>query len=177
MKPLYLIIAAAMGFVFLTRKKVIETALSTEQDYFIDDLHPKAQPVFRAFIAKVQAMGWNVILTSGYRTFAEQADLKAENASNASPGSSFHNFGLAIDLNIQKGLTMIRKADSKELWLKTGVPQLGKSMGLVWGGDFTSYHDPVHFEYRIKDITSLKALAASQFGSDPRKVEGNKVVV
>jgi len=38
------------------------------------------------------------------------------------------------------------KGHSKSSWESTGAPDVARGMGFRWGGDFKSYHDPVHFE-------------------------------
>src|SRR3972149_4776748 len=92
-------------------KKLTKFVLSKEQEYFIKDLHAKAQPIFRKFIAEIEKRGYNVLLTSGFRSFAHQARLKKENTKNASAGTSLHNYGFAIDLNLNKGIRLWQKED------------------------------------------------------------------
>jgi len=151
--------------------------LTEDQEYFLSILHPKAKDKFRQFVIRSKRMGWDVIFTSTYRTFAKQAQLKAQNSQNASPGYSYHNYGLAIDFNLrnEQGVQM-KKATSKSEWLSTGVPQMAKSLGFVWGGDFATYHDPVHLDMREwYDINTLYNKAIAQFGSDWSNIQGNQV--
>lgn len=152
--------------------------LKKQHEYFVEDLHPKVQDRFRELIRGIEKRGYDVILTSGYRSFKKQADLKKKNPKNASPGRSMHNYGLAIDLNLRKGTTLWRKKTSQEKWLMTGVPQLAEKLGFRWGGRFKSYHDPVHFSL-AKDYSPKKLLAQAvkQFGSKPEKIRGNRVVL
>lgn len=142
----------------------------------LEKLHPKAKPIFATFIDRIKKLGYDVIITSSYRTFQKQAQLKKENASNAAPGRSYHNYGCAIDINLEKDGKFWKKATPKEEWNKTGVPALAKSLNLLWGGTYINYRDAVHFEYKIASIDTLYANAVKQFGTI-EKVEGNKVNV
>lgn len=174
----------ALGIILYTKNKTFEKFIDTvsglniilnaNQEAFIKDLHPSYQGKFRQFIQAVEASGWKVIITSGYRSFAKQAQLKKENPSNAAPGRSKHNFGLAIDINAQSGSKWLRKASTKKQWLDSGIPQLGEKFGMKWGGTFANYWDPIHFEIPL-DINTLVTQAQKQFGSDPTKVQGNRV--
>ena len=87
-----------------------------------------------------------VYVTSGYRSTEKQQKLYDQNNKNAKPGTSPHEFQIAMDLNLICNGDWIVKADSKETWEQTKVPQLAKDLGFRWGGDFKNYHDPVHFE-------------------------------
>ena len=164
---------------FVLRKKIFRILLSAEQEVFIRDLHPKQQNLFRKFIAAAQKRGWKVVLTSGFRSFAKQGELKKANSKNASPGRSVHNYGYAIDVNLVNIQTKkwLKKASPKTDWIASGIPKLAEEMGLRWGGKaFAGYYDPVHFEKAV-DTKVLLAQAKKQFGSDVTKIEGNKVLI
>jgi hypothetical protein len=163
-----------------TFRKVVDTfnplniVLKVEQENFVRDLHPAFQNKFRQFIRDVEQSGWSVIVTSGYRTFARQAQLRAQDSRNAQPGLSLHNYGLAIDINAQRGATWLRKASSRKAWVDSGIPAIAKRHGLRWGGDFTGYHDPVHFDSGHSG-SALRSNAHAQFGTDPAQIQGNQV--
>jgi peptidoglycan L-alanyl-D-glutamate endopeptidase CwlK len=72
-------------------------------------------------------------------------DNKSEHVTNAKPGQSFHNYGLAIDV-----CPFINgKPDWKsKLWDRIGA--LGESIGFAWGGRWKSIKDLPHFEYPPK---------------------------
>lgn len=161
--------------VYILTKKAVEYALNKNQESNIAKLHPLAQQVFRKFIEEVEKMGYNVIVNNSYRTFLEQKKLNKDNTSNAKPGYSYHNYGLALDINLQKGVRIWRKATSKKDWEETGIPQLAKSMGLRWGGDFKNYYDPIHFDYPIKSTTELRSIAIAQFGVKEESIVGNQI--
>jgi|GEM_PF-1803875 hypothetical protein len=167
---------ALLGLGVAFRKKAMEYILDRNQENHIKQLHPKCQELFRRFIAGVERLGYKVIVTTSYRTFAEQLRLKKENPKNATPGLSHHNYGMAIDINLLKGIKWWKKATPKAEWEATGVPQLARSMGLQWGGDYADYHDPIHFNVKY-DTNLLRQLAISQFGPDETKIQGNKVLI
>ena len=93
---------------------------------------------------------WKVSIISGLRTKEEQIQLKRDNPQNAAVNKSRHVLGRAVDLNLYKrnGLFTVRlkKSSSKSSWLATKVPEIAKRYGLLWGGTYRNYHDPVHFE-------------------------------
>lgn len=107
------------------------------------------QSTFETFIKRVhKETPYTVYITSGHRNTEHQKRLYKENTKNAKPGTSPHEFKRAIDINLLSYKGHIRKRDSKDTWMKTGVPQIAAEMGLRWGGNFKYYHDPVHFEVR-----------------------------
>jgi peptidoglycan hydrolase-like protein with peptidoglycan-binding domain len=100
--------------------------------------------------------GIAVLVTQGLRTWEEQSALYAKGrtvppigrrfiVTRARGGRSFHNFGLAFDIVV---LDALGKADwdaSHPGWKRAG--DLGQSVGLGWGGAWTSFRDPPHFQY------------------------------
>lgn len=69
--------------------------LSKSQESYIQTLHVKAQPIFRAFVADLERNGWRVIFTSAGRDSTKQAKLHNDNPSNAQAGYSMHEYGMA----------------------------------------------------------------------------------
>ncbi len=135
----------------------------------IDKLHPKFQPIASQFFARVEKeLGLRMFGTSGYRTFEEQAALKAQNASNAAAGLSDHNYGFAIDVNVvdpKTGKIILKKESSSADWEKSGIVKIAKSMGMTWGGDaFSGYHDPVHFALKPNGLAGSQLLALHNAG-------------
>ena len=114
----------------------------------VEQLHPKFKDDIKEFFSWMEKeTDWRPVWASGYRTFEHQERLKKQNPKNAAAGLSNHNYGFAVDINIRNKNTgeQLRKASSKSKWLATGIPQKAKEMGMLWGGDFNNYHDPVHF--------------------------------
>jgi peptidoglycan L-alanyl-D-glutamate endopeptidase CwlK len=118
----------------------------------IASLHPRAQEKAREFmqlaVPLMKRYGLDVRIISGLRTFAEQDALYAQGrtakgriVTNARAGFSNHNFGTAFDIGLFEGKKYL---DESPKYKELG--QAGKSLGLVWGGDFKSIKDEPHFE-------------------------------
>lgn len=175
-------VATLLTFAFIYKaqvksfaRSIVDYVFTKEQEFYLSRLHPKYQNLFRRFIAEIEKLGYKVLITSGYRTFQEQAAEHKDNSKNAAAGKSVHNYGAAIDLNLisKKDGKQLKKSSSKTDWEKTGIVKIAKQLGLDWGGNFASYHDPVHFEVPL-DTDKLYAQAIRQFGSES-KVVGNRV--
>lgn len=74
-------------------------------EQYIEQLHPSIQRKARDFITGAIDHGFNLRITSGYRSIADQNTLYAQGrttpgkvVTNAKGGESFHNFGLAFDV-------------------------------------------------------------------------------
>jgi peptidoglycan L-alanyl-D-glutamate endopeptidase CwlK len=128
----------------------------------IATLLPDARPQAREFLKQTRAAGINAKIIGGTRTFAEQDALFAlgrtkpgKIVTNARGGFSNHNFGVAWDIGIFKGTQFL--GDSPQY---DEAGQIGKTLGLEWGGDFNSIIDKPHFQCRTgKTLAQLRALA------------------
>ena len=180
--------AIAIGLViYINRNKVKSLAKETFGGYkwfdeslawyrdtktkdIVEKLHPQFKNRIKEFFSKVEKdLGLQMYATSGLRTFQEQAALKKENPSNASPGLSGHNYGFSVDVNVinpKTGNIILRKASTSAEWEKSGVVKIAKDMGLKWGGGgaFGSYHDPVHFYIDPNGMTTSQLLAVHNSG-------------
>ena len=115
----------------------------------LEDLHPIVAAKAKELIELAQAEGIELLVTSTLRTFEEQAELFAigrtkpgKKVTNAKPGQSWHNFGLAFDV--------VPLVNGKPIWdspFWERIGALGKQAGLAWGGDFKSFKDKPHFEF------------------------------
>ncbi|MDZ7900015.1 MAG: M15 family metallopeptidase [Arcicella sp.] len=106
---------------------------------------------FVEFVSKIEKeTSWKVYITSTHRTFEEQARLKRQDSRNASPGNSKYNYAKAIDIVLYQNTfweqNWIEKRSEKKRWLSTKVVDVAKKHSLTWGGNFSKYYDPVHFE-------------------------------
>jgi peptidoglycan L-alanyl-D-glutamate endopeptidase CwlK len=136
-------------FAYLNRRGIVEAVWDQVTEYRISKLHPIIRDRARAFIAACQQRGIFLRITSGLRTFDEQAEEYAKGrtapgsiVTNAEPGESYHNYGLAIDV--------VEMKDGEGLWDNPNwntIASIGKSFGFRWGGDFNSFKDIPHFEY------------------------------
>lgn len=129
----------------------------------LDELNPYVKRLAQKLIEKCKNQNIEIIVTQTFRSFNEQANLYAQGRSksgkivtNAKPGYSMHNYGLAFDFcPIIDGKAAWDRVD---LFEKVGV--IGKSIGLEWGGDFKSIKDRPHFQATggliIKDLLAGK---------------------
>lgn len=140
----------------------------------IFNLHEKAKSIFEKFLQAVQAAGFNIRINAVIYSYEDGVKLHALNTKN--PIFSYHTYGFAVDMNITSIDTdrMYMKADSKSDWELTGVPKIARDCGLFWGGDYKTYHDPIHFEYQIMPFAQLRAESNKQFGLNV-EVEFNKI--
>ncbi|MED4182771.1 peptidoglycan-binding protein [Priestia megaterium] len=109
-----------------------------------------------------------VVITGGFRSIEQQHKLYSKGrttpgsiVTNAKGGYSYHNYGLAFDIallddNGEVDWTIDRR------WNKAG--EIGKRIGLEWGGDWTSLKDYPHFQY-----TFGLSLSELRSGKKPEK--------
>jgi peptidoglycan L-alanyl-D-glutamate endopeptidase CwlK len=116
----------------------------------IATLHPRVRPYARALIEKAAGQGITIKVISGMRTYAEQADLYAKGrtapgpkVTNAPPGYSNHNFGLAFDIGVFEGSSYRDESPKNK-----AVGVLGVDLGLEWGGNWKTIQDEPHFQLR-----------------------------
>jgi len=115
----------------------------------LEDLDPLVAERARTLVVWADSEGIEILVTSTMRSFEEQARLYALGRSapgaivtNAEPGESWHNFGLAFDV--------VPLVNGKPIWdspMWDRIGELGKRAGLIWGGDFRSFKDKPHFEF------------------------------
>lgn len=148
-------IAAGGALVLVLTYKNKEVIMDTWDKYTnsrLKSLHPIIQPKVAKVINALSKKGINIRITTDghYRTFAEQAALYAKGrtapgpiVTNAQPGSSWHNYGLAVDVvEIKGGKALFTNPNWKT------IADEFKKEGFEWGGDFTSIKDYPHFQYR-----------------------------
>jgi len=110
----------------------------------IENLHPKVRELAELFVAKCKEAGLRVAILDTLRTEAEQNAIPTANT-NAKYPDSYHNWGLAFDFC--RNYAGKEWDNSDGLFEKCG--EIGKSIGLFWGGDFkTLKGDLGHLEYR-----------------------------
>ncbi|CAM4424298.1 M15 family metallopeptidase [Paenibacillus typhae] len=126
---------------------------------WLGKLHPVLLAGASALIQRSYAKGIPIVITQGMRTIAEQNTLYAQGrtkpgniVTNARGGSSYHNYGLAIDfaLLLPDGKTVSwdtsRDGNNDKLADWQQVAQEAKKLGFAWGGDWTSFKDYSHLE-------------------------------
>ncbi len=121
-------------------------------------------------IKRAYKEGINVQISAGYRSNAEQQRLFNQGrttpgniVTNAKPGQSLHNYGLAVDyfLTNESGTTAIWTVNAN--WRR--VATIAKSLGFEWGGDWTGFVDYPHLQ-----MTGGLNLSQLQAGKKPNLV-------
>ncbi|WP_424765683.1 M15 family metallopeptidase [Paenibacillus sp. sgz302251] len=122
-------------------------------------LHPGVREAAEQLMIASYNKGVPILITQGYRSIAEQNALYAQGrttkgniVTNAKGGSSYHNYGLAIDFALlssdgkQVFWDMKRDADNDKTadWME--VVSEAKNLGFEWGGDWKSFKDNPHFQ-------------------------------
>mgnify|MGYP000509359603 CR=1 FL=1 len=116
----------------------------------IATLLPEVRPMARALVHKAAAIGIRTKVISGFRTYQEQASLYGQGrtgpgniVTNARPGHSNHNFGIAFDIGVFEGNTYLPESPKYN-----AVGALGIDIGLEWGGAWKTIVDAPHFQLR-----------------------------
>jgi peptidoglycan LD-endopeptidase CwlK len=115
----------------------------------LDLLMPEFLTELLDVIAALNAQGMTYIATMGTRTNQQQAALYAQGrtapgniVTNAPPGSSAHNYGLAVDFTRFNG--------AAPSWVLADYDALGaevaKHSALTWGGTFLHLPDRPHVQ-------------------------------
>ncbi|NQX44437.1 M15 family metallopeptidase [Paenibacillus tritici] len=137
----------------------------------LGNLHPAVLAGTTELIRRCYNRGVPILITQGMRTIAQQNELYAQGrtkkgdiVTNARGGSSYHNYGLAIDfaLLLPDGKSVSwdinRDGDGDKVADWQEVAQEGKKLGFEWGGDWTSFKDYAHLQMSFGLTTSqLKA--------------------
>ena len=134
-------------------------------------LHARVQSIFRDWIAECQiiakAHGYEYKAISGNRTWEEQAKIYAQGrtapgkiVTNAKPGYSNHNFGIAVDMGVFKdGKYLDGNNPSEAEMFHRKAATIAEKYGIEWGGSWKSFKDYPHFEYKTgKALTQLRQL-------------------
>lgn len=123
------------------------------------DVHARAVELIR----RCWAENVFIVFTDGLRTNEDQAVLYGKGRKNyyyngksysnptakivtkAKPGTSMHNFGLALDFvtcdGFGKNIDWVVGKD----WKRAAA--IAKELGFTWGGDWKSFYDAPHIEY------------------------------
>lgn len=120
-----------------------------------DGLCPPMIVFMRRLKAEMERYAIPMAFMEGWRTPGRQAELKAQGVSQAGPGSSPHQYGLAFDyVHAVRGWKL-----SPAEWSQIGA--IGKEvarkldMPIEWGGDWRFY-DPAHWQ--VQGWRSLKSV-------------------
>lgn len=150
-----------------------EKSWDVVSDQRISTLHPMAIGKAKEFIIRAEKeLGIKLRVVSAFRSWAMQTalynqpfdgkdndhdgqiDEANEKVTNAKAGSSYHNFGLALDV--------VEIKNGKALWTNPNwskIAALGKSIGFEWGGDWKSFKDKPHFQLTFgKTLAQLRQM-------------------
>lgn len=137
-----------------------------------DDLHPVVKENKQKLIDRAKEKGINVVITEGFRSIEKQNALYEQGRStegkivtNAEGGTSYHNYGLAIDFalkNKQGNIIWNTEYDGNNNgtsdWME--VVTIAKNLGFEWGGDWEHFRDYPHlqmtFGLRIRELQNGK---------------------
>jgi hypothetical protein len=138
----------------------------------VNKLHPKVRSTFSMFVSAVEAeLNITLRVTSGFRTDKEQQALydKGRTAAskaagerivtNAKPGESYHNYGLAIDV--------VEMKVNKPNWNcdYAAMAKIAERYGIAWGGNFKKLVDKPHFELSLGyKVSELKNIYKDKYG-------------
>ena len=122
----------------------------------LSKLHPVLAIRARCLVELCRHREIALLVTQGLRTWEQQDELYAKGrttpplgkryiVTNAKGGQSYHNFGLAFDVVVLDENGKPKWDAEHPSWQLVG--EIGKSVGLAWGGDWTSFKDLAHFEY------------------------------
>jgi len=118
-------------------------------------LHPTLRSKVERLIQLAEAQGMHLRVVEGYRSFEQQAKISGA-YTRAKPGYSFHNYGLAVDLVFRDGKGGPSWSEKHD-WKRLG--EMGKSLGLSWGGDWKHLVDRPHFQlvpnHRLSEVRQL----------------------
>ncbi|SKA95193.1 peptidoglycan L-alanyl-D-glutamate endopeptidase CwlK [Prosthecobacter debontii] len=148
----------------------------------LSSLNDKARAKLEPFVAAAQEVmvkyGVKVEVISGLRSWQKQAELYAEGrtkpgkiVTKAKPGSSWHNYGLAIDLGLFKDGQYLdsenpRQAD--KLYQELG--QLAAAQGIEWAGTWKSFAEGPHFQITFGLTLAQARSQMERNGQDVQKL-------
>lgn len=133
-------------------------------------LNRKFRAKAEAFLAAAQPVlakhGVTAEVISGLRSWQQQAALYAQGrtkpgpiVTKARPGSSFHNYGLAIDLGLFAGGRYLDSAaPSRAATIYKELGALAATLGIEWAGNWKSFPEGPHFQWTNgQTIAQLRA--------------------
>jgi peptidoglycan L-alanyl-D-glutamate endopeptidase CwlK len=124
----------------------------------LGSLNKKALAKLDRFLVIVESImtpkGIKVEVISGLRSWSAQAALYAQGrtkpgriVTKARPGSSWHNYGLAIDLGLFKNgiyLDESKPAEADKLYAEIG--RIAEVNGIEWAGTWKTFQETPHFQ-------------------------------
>ena len=133
----------------------------------ITQLHPRLQDKIAQLKVLCEKQGLQLGISECFRSVAEQDALYAQGRTKAgsivtnakgSTYSSQHQWGIAFDI-----FQNIKGQEYSDAAFFINVATLAKSLGLAWGGDWSSFKDTPHFY--LPDWGSTTTKLKQQYGS------------
>lgn len=101
-------------------------------------------------LASMKALGYEMRITQGFRSIAEQNALYAQGrtkpgqiVTNAKGGESFHNYGMSLDVVFRKQGYNVPNT----VWETFGI--IAEQNGFEWGGRWTTFVDKPHIQLTL----------------------------
>lgn len=127
----------------------------------IEHLTPETRVLAQKLVTKCEERGLHIKITDTLRTKQEQDELYALGrtksgsiVTNTKYPNSMHNWGVAFDICRNDG----RGAYNNDDGFFDIVGQIGISLGLIWGGTWTSIVDKPHFQIATYGNTPSKLI-------------------
>jgi len=121
----------------------------------IGQLDERVQAMAIQLLRAAHEQGIDLFVANGYRSIEDQDKLYKQGrdpnypgpiVTHAPGGWSWHEYRRAFDVAVIGNNQAERYPNNPALWHRIG--QIGKSVGLEWGGDYTTVQpDLPHFEY------------------------------
>ncbi|MFP7723024.1 M15 family metallopeptidase [Lysobacter sp. A3-1-A15] len=149
---------------FQSRSRALRTRMGEfdlRSEAAIGTLALPAQAAARASLRRILDGGFQARIISGTRTWAQQNALFRQGrygnpgpvVTRARGGQSTHNFGIAWDIGLFTGAG----GYVTDAAAYASAAQHGKGAGVEWGGDWTGFPDPSHYQLATGDgIATLR---------------------
>lgn len=131
----------------------------------LDLLHGPFLELVLKVLAACRARGADYFLISGYRSFPEQASLyfqgrtkPGKKVTNAKPGESFHNYGLAVDCCRDANVLREGLQPDWDLASYKILQEEAERVGLESGMSFKTFREGPHIQFRLPAGVTLRQL-------------------
>ena len=154
-----------------------EVVIDERSAKYLDTLVPQVKQAFTDFLLEAKELlkeeGLDYRAICGTRSWEAQEALYAKGrtapgpkVTNARPGSSMHNFGLAIDCGVFRGKSYLDGGSPEEQRLADRMHKLCGALAskhnLRWGGNFKSIYDAPHYEYNTPHSLAVLRIRREQ---------------
>lgn len=154
-----------------------EAVIDERSAKYLDTLVPQVKQAFTDFLLEAKELlkeeGLDYRAICGTRSWEAQEALYAKGrtapgpkVTNARPGSSMHNFGLAIDCGVFRGKSYLDGGSPEEQRLADRMHKLCGALAskhnLRWGGNFKSIYDAPHYEYNTPHSLAVLRIRREQ---------------